>query len=327
MEIIIELISRNNKVQSLHKLSGDSITIGRAYDNDLVLQEEHTSPYHAEITQSESGGLLLIDHGSVNGIRDRKNKILGSQVNLNSGDVVTIGKHLIRVVLPNHPVENAKRLNIFEDITRHLNQWYLALFAALVFFASMLIKSYFSSVTEIIWSKLSATALLVTIALMLVPMLIALSARVFKKDVKFFTAIVFSFSMFVAWQITTGFGQILLFNWAYAWLVTVGADVVEFVLMVVFFWGCFYLASNMSLKRISIVSSLLVVSIAVLFNFSAQDDGQAQLYPMHYAIVLPSNMLVSQPISTPQYIEDTNELFDSALKEADKRNKDADEQQ
>lgn len=326
MEIVIELINRNNKVQSLHKLSGESITIGRAYDNDFVLQEEHTSPYHAEIIQSECGGLLLIDHGSTNGIRDKKNKILGSKITLNSGDVVTIGKHLLRIVLPNHPVDNAKRLNIFEDITRELNQWYLAAFAALVFFVSMIIKSSFSSVNEIIWSKLSATALLVTIALMLIPMFIAISARIFKKDVKFFTAIVFSFAMFVTWQLTTGFGQILLFNWADAWLVTLGADIIEFVLMVVFFWGCFYLASNMNLKRISIVSCLLVISIAMLFNFSAQNDGKAELYPMHYAVVLPSSMLVSQPVSSSEYIEDINELFDFALKEADKRNKDANEQ-
>jgi hypothetical protein len=327
MEVIIELISRNNKVQSLHKLSGDTITIGRAYDNDLVLQEEHTSPYHVEIIQSESGGLLLIDQDSINGIRDRKNKKLDSQVSLNSGDVVTIGKHLIRVILPNHPVENAKRLNIFEDITRHLNQWYLALFSAFLFFISMLIKSYFTSVTEIIWSKQFATALLVTIALMLVPLLISLSARVFKKEVKFFTAIVFSFAMFVAWQCTTAVGQVILFNWGNTGLVVLGADVIEFVLMVTFFWGCFYLASNMNLKRISIVSSLLVISIASLFHFSAQDNGKVQLYPMHYAVVLPSGMLVSRPISTAEYIESTDELFDSALKEAEKRNKDADEQQ
>jgi hypothetical protein len=38
-------------------------------------------------------------------------------------------------------------------------------------------------------------------------------------------------------------------------------------------------------------------------------------------------MLVSRPISTAEYIESTDELFDSALKEAEKRNKDADEQQ
>lgn len=326
MEVIIELISRNNKVQSLHRLSGETITIGRAYDNDLVLQEEHTSPYHAQITESESGGLLLIDQNSINGIRDRKNKKLDSQVRLNSGDVITIGKHLIRIVLPNHPVENAKRLNIFEDIARHLNQWYLALAAAFVFFLTTLVKSYFSLVTEIIWSKQFASALLVTIALILVPLLIALSARVFKKEVKFFTSVVFSFSMFVVWQCTTAIGQIMLFNWGDAALVVLGADVIEFVLMVTFFWGCFYLASNMTLKRITIVSSLVVVSIATLFHFSAQGDGKVQLYPMHYAVVLPSTMLVTTPISATQYIESTSELFDLAIEEAEKRNKDADEQ-
>lgn len=325
MELIIELITRNNKVQSFHKLSGETIRIGRAYDNDLVLQEEHTSPYHAKIEYSEEGELTLIDNDSVNGIRDRKNKVLGSKVQLKSGDVVTIGKHLIRILLPNHEITQTKKLNVLEDVARHMNQWYLALLAALVFFSSTIIKSYLSSVTEIIWSKLSATALLVTIALMLVPMLIALSARVFKKEVKFFTAVVFSFAMFVTWQITTAFGQILLFNWGDAGLVTVGADIVEFVLMVIFFSGCFYLASNMSLKRIAVISCLLVVSIAALFHFSAQSDGKVQPYPMAYALVLPSSMLVSSPISSEQYIENTNELFESAQNEANKRNKEADD--
>jgi hypothetical protein len=325
MEIVIELITRNNKVKSFHKLSGDSIKIGRSYENDFVLQDEHISPHHAEIIQSENGSLVLVDKCSVNGIRDNKNKDVGLQVDLKSGDVVTIGKHLIRIVLPHHPIARTKKLNVLEDIASHANQWYLALFSALVFFSSMLVKSYFSALDDIIWTKLFATALLVTIALMLFPLLIALSARVFKKDVKFFTAVVFSFTMFVAWQITTGLGQVLLFNWGDSSLVNLGADLVEFVMMVLFFCGCFYLASNMSLKRISIISCSLVVSIAALFYFSSQDDGAVQPYPMSYAVVLPSGMLLNSAISTEQSVEQFDALFDSALIEAKQRNKEADE--
>ncbi|WP_299264331.1 FHA domain-containing protein [uncultured Psychrosphaera sp.] len=325
MEIVIELLTRNNKVKSFHKLSGDSIKIGRSYENDFVLHDEHISPHHAEIIQSEIGSLVLIDKCSVNGIRDKKNKDLGSQANLKSGDVLTIGKHLLRIVLPHHPVAETKKMNALEDITNHLNQWYLAFIAALVFFSSMVVKSYFSTIGDIIWTKVFATSLLVTIALMLFPLFIAIFARVFKKEVRFFTAVVFSFTMFLAWQITTALGQVLLFNWGDSSLVNLGADVVEFVMMVLFFCGCFYLASNMSVKRLCIVSCSLVISIAALFHFSSQDDGKVQLYPVSYAVVLPPAMLVTTAISTEQSIVNFEALFESASRESIKRNKEADE--
>ncbi len=327
MEIVVELITRNNKVQSFHKLSGEVIKIGRAYDNDLILQEEHTSAYHAEISQDDDGRLIITDNHSVNGIRDRKNKLLGAQVEVQSGDVFTIGKHLIRVIAPSHPVSETKKLNVFEDIARHLNQWYLAVLAAMVFFTSMLIKSYFTAVNDIIWSKLFATALLVTIGLLLIPIFIALFARVFKKEVKFFTAVVFSFVMFVCWQLTSGLGHVLLFNWGNSGWVNFGADVVEFCLMVVFFWGCFYLASNMNLKRISVMACLLVVFISGLFHFSGQSDGKVQPYPQTYAVVLPWALLFAPEITVQQSIEKTDSLFKSASNEAIKRSKEADEHQ
>jgi hypothetical protein len=65
---VLELLDRNGHVEQRITLNGGATRIGRACDNDLILDDVHVSPHHALITES-SGHLLLRDLGSVNGIR------------------------------------------------------------------------------------------------------------------------------------------------------------------------------------------------------------------------------------------------------------------
>src|SRR5689334_22145459 len=45
----------------------ESLTIGSADGNDLVIADPTLSRYHVEITRHASGGVLVVDHGSTNG--------------------------------------------------------------------------------------------------------------------------------------------------------------------------------------------------------------------------------------------------------------------
>ena len=77
-------------------LDQDVITIGRKADNDIVIDNQAVSGYHARI-KKEGHSLFIEDASSLNGTYINGQKI--SKGELHNGDVVLIGVHTLDVIL------------------------------------------------------------------------------------------------------------------------------------------------------------------------------------------------------------------------------------
>lgn len=321
MELIIERITRNQKVLSFHKVSGDKVTIGRAYDNDVVLQEEHVDPYHAEIdVYEEDGVLVMTDLQTVNGIKTQAQQKVEGNVRVNSGDVFSLGKTHIRILKSDHQVAPAKELSVLEDLAGQLNQWYFAVLSLVMFWSSLMAYSYVTRFDTIIWSKEAAKYSLFALALLVIPAIIALSARFAKKEVRFFASMAFCFSVFLLFQFSSALAEWLGFNWPNSSIASAMMAGVELALMITFFWGAFYLASNMTMQKITLVSIFLVAGISGLIFYSKQRN-EIQLYPDTAVVVLPNSLLLAQPEPVSKQQQNNQSLFEQAAKEAKILNK------
>jgi pSer/pThr/pTyr-binding forkhead associated (FHA) protein len=65
-EIIIEEITRNHKLLHRHKLNQNNITIGRNYQNDIILTDPHICPQHLSLSYSQNDWRIN-DNNSING--------------------------------------------------------------------------------------------------------------------------------------------------------------------------------------------------------------------------------------------------------------------
>lgn len=324
MELIFETVTRGNKVLSCQKVTGNRITIGRGYDNDVILQEEHVCPNHAELIV-EDGQMLLVDKGSINGIKDQHNNAHAAKIQVKSGDVFVFGKVFLRILSAQHPVVATKKINFIEDFTRACNHWYWALAMIILYYIILLTNSYYETYQEIVWSKLLVTAVFSSLAMFVLPLFVALMARVFKKDVKFFTIVFFCYAISVIWLLLTNFGQVLTFNWGDSKLISLGAELLDYSLLLLFLAGSFYLASNMTLRRIATVSSALVLSFAMLFYINEMGDDNVKLSPNMHGTVLPSKWLWAQPQSAEVVKQHSQRLFSQASDEANRRNLEAEQ--
>ena len=70
------------------------ITVGRASDNDVVIQDPKVSRHHAQIVQQNDGCIYLIDLESSNGTFVNGNRIYGRHY-LHIGDSVKVYHHII----------------------------------------------------------------------------------------------------------------------------------------------------------------------------------------------------------------------------------------
>jgi pSer/pThr/pTyr-binding forkhead associated (FHA) protein len=79
------------------------LKIGRADDNDVVIQDDGVSRFHAELLYN-NGSLWLRDAGSRNGVFVNGNRVMGHQA-LKVGDEITIAEHGFSVRWDGDPTE------------------------------------------------------------------------------------------------------------------------------------------------------------------------------------------------------------------------------
>jgi hypothetical protein len=80
--------------EEVHEFDGSALTIGRAADNDLVLQDSRVSRHHARIA-GRRGTLVYADLGSTNG--SRVNGVQVGELVLGAGDRIELGDTVIMV--------------------------------------------------------------------------------------------------------------------------------------------------------------------------------------------------------------------------------------
>ena len=87
---VLELLDRHGHVEQRIVIRASDIRIGRAYDNDLILDDIHVSPHHALVTDA-AGHCVLRDLNSVNGIRTGTVSRRVSELVLDGEQAFTLG--------------------------------------------------------------------------------------------------------------------------------------------------------------------------------------------------------------------------------------------
>ena len=81
-------------------LTDDKMTIGRDDSNDIVLQDENVSRFHAEV-RVDGASVSLVDKGSTNGSRVNDQEI--TTQTLESGDLLHIGSFILKYLRSEDP--------------------------------------------------------------------------------------------------------------------------------------------------------------------------------------------------------------------------------
>jgi hypothetical protein len=110
---VVEILDRSGRVQQRMPFDGGTISIGRAHDNDIVVDDPYVCPHHLELTVQD-GEVTLRDPGSVNGSYLAGQRGRFTEARLHGSGLVHFGHSQLRVRPPGTPVAPTLR-----DISRH----------------------------------------------------------------------------------------------------------------------------------------------------------------------------------------------------------------
>jgi pSer/pThr/pTyr-binding forkhead associated (FHA) protein len=105
----IEVLSRHGEVAVRERIEAPEARIGRAFDNDVVIDDVHVAPHHLRIYRGEDGELVAEDLGTLNGLFPEHGAKPVSTLSLAKEPGIRIGRTTLRVHDSAHPVA-AERL-------------------------------------------------------------------------------------------------------------------------------------------------------------------------------------------------------------------------
>jgi pSer/pThr/pTyr-binding forkhead associated (FHA) protein len=158
--IVIEVLDRRGRVRERVRLARLPAFVGRAYTNDVILEDRYASPQHCVIRETFSGELTVEDLGSLNGVQVLSAPPSDSLA-LRSGDRFRVGETVLRLVEANHPVAPAEPLPADEGGLVHaLRDFRLALTVVIASLAIFLLEEYLAAYYDTGFMPVASPALL-----------------------------------------------------------------------------------------------------------------------------------------------------------------------
>ena len=138
----IEVLARDGDVVARQRVDSPEARIGRAFDNDVVVNDPHVAPHHLRVFRGEDGELVVEDLGTVNGLYPEHGARRVARLSLRDERGIRIGRTILRIHDAAHAVPPERPLT---PPSAHF-AWDVGLGAAL--FALILLLNWLNLTTE-----------------------------------------------------------------------------------------------------------------------------------------------------------------------------------
>jgi len=319
MEIIIEEINRGEKLLSRHRFLTDNVTIGRGYSNDIILADPHVCPEHLSLSFVDDHWLVT-DQSSINGSFLANGKQNADQHRVRSGDTIRVGKSYIRLVLPDHPVEDTMPFSPFESIITLMRNPLVLGFNILLFAAVAGMMFYLNQPKEVNFNQFVVRGVSVTLMFSLWPILISLVSHFNKHEARIFTQLAISFAMFNLMWVSDVFESVVAFNMSSNWSVASLITLLPIALAFILIWLNCYIGFHMSARRRNIIAfSITALLFGGSYMLELSKKPEFTTRPGYDATIMTPTFKFSSSSSVDTFISDSSKLFTKVEKVAQEK--------
>jgi len=175
----IEVLSRHGEVAARERIDAPEARVGRAFDNDVVVDDPYVAPHHLRIFRGDDGELVAEDLATLNGLYPEHGSRRVERLPLAAGPGMRIGRTTLRVHDGRHAVAPERVL----APPRAHAAWAAGLAVALA--ALILLLGWLGLTTEPTANTVLLPVLIFSTAIVLWSGLWALFSRVFFGQARF----------------------------------------------------------------------------------------------------------------------------------------------
>ena len=292
--IWVEVLSRHRAVVARHRCTGRGIRIGRAYTNDVVLDDPYVAPEHAQIVRDEDGRLVVEDLGTVNGLCAAHGRKRLERLALCDDSIFRLGQTMLRIRALDHKVAPERQLGAEPRMLALIAGLFLAVFMGEAL--SLWLGDYSEPRAVTYVAPLVAGF----VAIGLWSALWSLVSRVFAGHARFEQNLVIALSGALGVELLTALNALGAFGLAWSMLARYGNIEFLVVAALVCFFHLRQINPARSLAAGLVVGGLLAAASALaLLTVSSIQGGGGQIYVRN---VLPPSLRLAP-------VEDENAFF------------------
>lgn len=325
MALIIEELNRGQRVQARYRVEGERFTLGRGYDNDLVLEDIHADAQHAEIRRGEDGCYYLRDLDSVNGTRllgnNHDKSVKRGEVSerlIESGDLVQMGKTQLRLCDSEAAVPEAVPMHSLESLFERLSHPAGAIGLLLAVALSTVLTSYLGFAREYEWTIAINLLAGSAMGLLVYAGVWAFIGRVVRHETQFFTHLSIAALAALVYSGWEWLSTLLDFNFSLSGLISMLDLALLAILLPILLWSALYLATNLS--RAWRWGIALLLPWGFLGLGLAKDIGKVNDFralPEISTELKHRDLMLREPVPMEKFIAGSPELFDIPIEKKD----------
>lgn len=182
--LVVQSGVKQGRIAEVTRSDGDTLCIGRGYDNDLVLTDPHIAPRQLEFfREDEQWYLRALDHTNPVMLND---KAVGADpVPVHSGDKLAVGRTRLALYAADHEVEPTRKLVLSSWVERYSGTFLtpiLFLVGACLFDMAL---TYYEGSTDLIWEDYAYGALFLGVMILAWSGLWSLIGRIIRHQHQF----------------------------------------------------------------------------------------------------------------------------------------------
>jgi hypothetical protein len=321
---VLEVLDRDGGVRHSLPVHSWPLRVGRALDNDLVLDDPYTAPQHFSVAPDDSGQVALLVGDSVNGLQ------LGSQ-RLGAGEralvaagphdappLITLGRTHLRLRLAAHALPPEQVLGT----ARVLTQGVPTLVGLTLAAAAVLAFDTWLATDPDLLTKALASFAMTSLAFGLGWSGVwTLLSKVFTRQGHFGWHLRVMLLAVLAWQAVLAGTALLAFAFSWPWVTDFNFVPGYLILGVMLYFHLQAVEPHRPQRTLgfAVASALTGVALSVWFHVQATDRAGSELYMNH---LFPPALRVAKPVDTPEFMQGVaalQERLDAKAKKADEQ--------
>jgi len=313
--IVVEIVHSPRLRREIRSFENDEITVGRSFENDLIIADPFISPKHISIRVSEDGWFVE-DLGSENGMFVQKLKRTVKNVHLHSGEEIILGKTRLRIFSSDHPLEPTKPLIqssfFYRKIKQPVNMWSIILIMMLLYS----IEAYLKTVRTVPIEKILSSSVGVLLVTILWAGFWGFVGGVVKHKSRFFLQLTITSIFFIILLPLNSFASHLGYLTSSPIIHSVTYMILFGILFTVLLIRNFSISTPITPKNRTVISSLIsIILIATItfFYFAFKEDFDPE--PQYYASLKPPYVKVVPGKPIDEFFSTSSKVFEFKKKD------------
>lgn len=313
MKIVIE-VQHGNRT-SLHKfdLRQQLVVIGRGWDADLIVQDEHVDAEHLRLTLNDNGQLVIADMQTLNGSELGRKALDGERV-YSAGERIRIGETVLRLYSANEPVKATKPISVWQDLQGLLaRRWVVASLVLAALFVAVL-EAFFNATRPFKSMELLQTVLTVSGGLLVWALLMGLVSKLLRHRMAMLPHGALAALMIVATGLTGLVMAVYRFNVQSAAHTDFIETIIGSLMLAVFIYASLTFATLLG-SRLKTVLAIMVglIPLVVVWGMPLlQEEHQGwTASSSSESQSLPPALLLRTPVSVDSYMLSSDDLFET----------------